>query len=182
LMYFNRPAELSLLKFEDFFKGWHYMTKKPTTNNANAIVHEIKFSKQNKTFFIVKWLRNQSHLVRISMIYPGSGEKYYLRLILRNRALLSWKQGYVWEGHTYNTYQQAARASGLLEDETEAVDCFTEVYTNGCDSPCALRGIFCMLTIDGSSTLAILENEDFVRAMTDDYHNKNSDLSKRSKS
>jgi hypothetical protein len=182
LMYFNRPEELSQLKFEDFFKGWHYATKKPTSTNANAIVHEIKFTRQSKTFFIVKWLRNQANLVRISMIYPAAGEKYYLRLILRNRPVLNWKEGYVWERQTFNTYQQAAKASGLLEDETEAVDCFTEAYTMGNHTPSGLRGLFCMLTIDGSSSLAIVGNEEFVKAMTSDYHERNSDLSKRSKS
>lgn len=177
LMYINRPQELQNLLFDQFFMEWQYKVKEPTSPNATYF--EICFPRQNKRFYIVKWSKETSHLVRINMIYPNAGEVWYLRLILRHRAIRNFKEAYMFDGVLYPTFQQSAEASGLLSLECEALECFDEAYLNGDKTADKLRAIFCMLTLDGSNTLGILSNPEYVEVLTSDYTIHNSALSKK---
>jgi hypothetical protein len=174
LIYMSRPEPLHDLKYEEFYKAWHYVYVKPTSE-----YYELQFPTITKTIFIVKWIRSSVHLVRILMIYPNVGEAWYLRLILRKRPVTGWDDAYSINGSKYNSFQEAARNSGYLEDETEATSCFSEAIHAGNMTPSALRGLFTMLTVDGSPTLGLLSVEMNVEAMTDDYAYRDLELSKQ---
>jgi hypothetical protein len=78
----------------------------------------------------------------------------------------------------YNSYQEAARHSGYLEDEIEATYCFSEAIHDANKTPSALRGLSIMLTVDGTPTLGLLLEETCVEAMTADYEYHNPELRK----
>lgn len=177
LMYIHRPSCLHHLMFEDFFKEWHYATKRPISTRAEF--HKITFQSPNKSFYIVKWIRNSTQLVRLNMIYPNAGELWYLRLILRNRAVISYKDAYVHDNVSYSTFQKSADAAGYLTGESEAFECFEEAYNAGNKTPSKLRALFCMLTVDGSNTIGILSLEKNVEAMTEDFLHRDHTLSKK---
>lgn len=176
LIFMNRPEELHNLKYDEFFQKWHYVYTKPKTLTGEYF--EIEFSKIRKRIFIVKWIDSKEHLVRISMIYPNAGEAWYLRLIHRSRAVTGWEDAYSFNGIKYATYQEAARHSGFLDDETEATHCFAEAILDGNKTPSSLRGLFIMLTVDGSPTIGLLLQETYVEAMTADFEYRNPDLTK----
>jgi hypothetical protein len=164
------------LKYDEFFQEWHYVYIKPKTLTGNHF--EIQFSAIRKTIFIVKWIDSAKHLVRISILYPHAGEAWYQRLIYRSRAVTGWEDAYSFNGIKYASYQEAARHSGFLDDETEAAHCFAEAILDANRTPSLLRGLFIMLTADGSPTLGLLLEETYTEALTADYEYHNPDLSK----
>jgi hypothetical protein len=174
LIFMNRPEELFNLKYEEFYQAWHYVYIKPKSLSSEYF--EIQFSKIRKSIFIVKWIQSDLHLVRINMIYPNAGEAWYLRLIHRSRAVTDWEDSYSFNGIIYPSYQEAARHSGFLDNETEATLCFSEAILDANKTPSALRGLFIMLTVDGSPTLGLLLEETYVEAMTADYLFRNPEL------
>jgi hypothetical protein len=174
LIFMNRPEQLFNLKYEEFYQTWHYVYIKPKSSTSEYF--EIQFSAIRKSIFIVKWIKSDGHLVRISMIYPNAGEAWYLRLILRSRAVTGWEDAYSFNGIKYTSYQEAARYSGFLDNETEATQCFSEAVLDANKTPSALRGLFIMLTVDGSPTLGLLLEETYVEAMTADYLFHNPEL------
>jgi hypothetical protein len=103
-------------------------------------------------------------------MYPSAGDIYYLRIIIKNRAITSWEDALIVEGKAYKTYQDAARAAKYLDDENEAILCFSEALATLGTKSSSLRGLFVLLTIDGYPSLNILSDATFIKAMTADYH------------
>ena len=173
LAYIHRPAELHNLTFEKFFTQYHYTFAKPRSQTSQY--YEINVENIVKTIYIVQRPKPQDHLVRISMVFPDAGELWYLRLILRQRAITSWDDAYSWPrqglpGHIkHSTFQDAARAAGYLIEENEAFICFSEAVATGTVAPRRLRGLFIMMTADGSPTSSILKDASFLTAMLDDF-------------
>jgi hypothetical protein len=166
IVWMNRPIQLINLKFEEFYKTWHYVTQEPKDNVEH---YTCTYPNVSKPRYLVKWVKNSEHLVRISMIYPEAGDIFYLRMILKNRAVSSWNDCLKVNGIGHTSYQEAARAAGYLIDEIEAFQCFQEAMTTQNKKPSTLRGLFVILTVDGYPSLSILSNEEAINALTEDY-------------
>ena len=69
-----------------------------------------------------------------------SGEIYYLRILMVNCPVLSWKDAKTFEGTEYNTFQEAAVARGLIDDKSDAVNAFEEMINFS--TPAELRALF----------------------------------------
>jgi hypothetical protein len=162
------------LKFDEFYKTWHYVTQKPKDNVEN---YTCTYPNVSKPRYLVKWVKKTEHLVRISMIHPEAGDIFYLRMILKNRAVSSWDDCLKVNGIGHTSYQEAARAAGYLIDEIEAFQCFQEAMTTQNKKPSTLRGLFVILTVDGYPSLSILSNEEAIKAMTEDYTHREPGLS-----
>lgn len=80
-------------------------------------------------------------LGRLSYIYPGCGELYYLRILLNIvRGCQSYDQLYDFNGVRYLSFKDVCYARGLLDDDKEYVDAITEASFWGSES--MLRSLF----------------------------------------
>ena len=65
----------------------------------------------------------------LNMLYMNAGDIWYLRQLLIHRSdFYSYDDLKTWNGTLYATFQEAAKASGIIENEAECVMCFTETY------------------------------------------------------
>jgi len=95
------------------------------------------------------------------------GEKWYIRLIFYNKPVLSFKDARTVDGVTYPTFQQAALAARLVEDENEATTAFE--WATQYSTPSELRTLFVIMTTQGFPTLK-LYNDDLLRnKLMDDF-------------
>ena len=101
-----------------------------------------------------KWEKRQRGSGSIGRMYhcsPFAGEKYYLRLLLTVvRGATSFEHIRTVHGVQHNTFQAACQALGLLEDDTEWIQCFTEasVFSTGY----SLRILFVTALLYGNVT------------------------------
>jgi hypothetical protein len=111
------------------------------------------------------------------MIYITAGEPYFFRLITKARAFKSFADARTVDGTVYNTFQEAAIAMGLVEDDRDARECFEEAaHFNQASgqhdihlTPARLRGLFAHLTLNGYPTISIYKDEDLRATMTSDW-------------
>jgi hypothetical protein len=115
--------------------------------------------------YLYKRKDNADRIVRTEMIYITAGEPYYLRLISKSRPFNSFKDARTVNGTVYATFQEAAIASHLVEDDRDARQCFLEAsHFNGTGpqdvhlTPSRLRGLFAHLTLNGYPTLNIFND------------------------
>jgi hypothetical protein len=111
-IYYHRPLPLlASLKFADFMKKYKNSQELPKyyqnrPNKEGVGYHKLYIQLKNKSpiRYIYKPVRGVEGIIRIEMLFPSSGDIYYLRLILINRDLLNY-----YDAHTY----QPLRGGGL---------------------------------------------------------------------
>ncbi|XP_016173104.1 uncharacterized protein LOC107615564 [Arachis ipaensis] len=82
------------------------------------------------------WLPQKSHAVigRIFFVPPGSGERYYLRLLLNYvRGSTCYEDIRTIDGVVYSSFKDACYARGLLDDDKEYVEAIVEASYWGSD-------------------------------------------------
>ena len=166
--------------FKDFYKEYYYSYDVPTQGRRNRgaeFCFEIKSPKSDRKLFILKYVKDPVHIVRMKMLYPSAGDSWYLRLILQKRAVKSWKdaRSYPPEGEEgsveYANHQLAARSAGYLVNDIleEGKLCFDEAMLCVDRTPHSLRGLFATLTLEGFVTTSILLEPGAVAYLTEDY-------------
>ncbi|XP_016166002.1 uncharacterized protein LOC107608783 [Arachis ipaensis] len=112
---------------ESMFLGWFEANKKyPEARSLTYVEFPSKFVWKANTR---KWFPRKSHVVigRIFFVPPGSGEIYYLRLLLNFvRGPTSYEQIRTIDGVIYSTFRDACYAYGLLADDKEYIDAIEE--------------------------------------------------------
>ncbi len=78
-----------------------------------------------KPHFVHPRLKRQL-IARINILYPNSGDVFYLKLLLLHSSPWSFEQARTVDGTVYDTYHNAAQALGLLHDDSEGQLCFNE--------------------------------------------------------
>jgi len=177
LIYFRRPLQLRQILYTDFFK--HYMhgstLPKKYSNNANLLnldyfiisISELRRKNNQQNLYYIYKRSNTDNITRLEMLPISSGEIWYLRLILYKVPIDNFEDAKRFENITYNTYQLAAIARGLVKDENEAITAFEMVmYTS---TPAELRTLFIILTIEGFPTIPIYNNEMCLELMMQDF-------------
>jgi hypothetical protein len=108
--------ELEKLSIRDFFKDYYYSSLKPDERKKVENVDYFIIPYGRKVTYVKKYVRNEMRVVRLEMLYPDVGEPYYLRVIMKNRAINrnKWKDVLSHNSVIYPSYQAAARASGYL--------------------------------------------------------------------
>jgi hypothetical protein len=92
-------------------------------------------------------VRNRMKVARLPNISSHQLELAALRMILLvARGALSFVDLLTWNGHTYATFRDAARAAGMFEDEDEAMCVFAEIARTGV-SVTSLREQFCAVLV-----------------------------------
>ena len=88
----------------------------------------------------------------MNMLYPSSGEEFYLKLLLLHTTPRFFLLARTVDGIVHESFQAAARVLGLLDDNTEGELCFTEAVESGY-SPAQLRCLLVTLAKDGAPAL-----------------------------
>ncbi|XP_072052195.1 uncharacterized protein [Arachis hypogaea] len=112
---------------ESMFLGWFQ------ANKIYSEARSLTFA-EFPTHFVWKakervWLPRKSHAVigRIFFVPPGSGERYYLRLLLNCvRGPTCYEDIRTIDGVVYSSFKDACYARGLLDDDKEYVEAIVE--------------------------------------------------------
>ena len=92
-------------------------------------------------------VRNRMKVARLPTVSCHNLELSALRSILMvARGAVSFIDLLTWNGHTYSTFRDAAKAAGLFEDQDEAMSVFTEMARIGV-SVSSLRAQFCCVLV-----------------------------------
>ena len=84
----------------------------------------------------------------MNILYPSSGDVFYLKLLLLHNSPQSFEEARTVDGTVYTTFWEAAQALGLLHDDAEGQLCFNEARDSGY-SPAQLRALLVTLIVDG---------------------------------
>ncbi|KAL8152838.1 hypothetical protein V2J09_010598 [Rumex salicifolius] len=118
-----------------------------------------------------KWCKRSpkrgSTIGRIYHASPGSGERYYLRIMLNHvKGPTCYEDIRTVDGIVYPTFREACYALGLLDDEKEYIDGIMEASFWG--STHYLQNLFVMLLKSGSMTMPENVWESIWRVLSDD--------------
>jgi len=108
-------------------------------------------------------------ITRMENVAITSGELFFLRIILYNFPKLSYANCYQHNNRTYNTFQEAAVASGVVRDNDEVYSCFEEAAHFQYMTPIELRTLFVIATLQGFPTIRILNEDRFKHLLYNDF-------------
>jgi hypothetical protein len=185
-VYYNRHDAIVHLKYTEFLNKYNISDNLPLfyrnmANSEDDFMQEKHYFKVDiylsscvKSKYVYVPVTKISRCIRIEMIYPTSGDIYYLRLILLHRAATSdvdvrtVSNVHGWgEPTEYRSYQQAAIAQGYVTSATDALATYTEMSIF--NTAAQVRSYFVVLTLHGYATHAIFDNYDMRRFMFMDY-------------
>ena len=167
LLYFQRPQCLQHLKFCDFHNQFMISVKLSNTLKLSREYFVVNVAGCGEYFYYRRDKNTYDCITRMEMLYPTAGEIFFLRLILLNRAVHSFRDAKTVNGVYYNTFQLAAVAANLLSSSNEVKCIFRDASISG--SGHELRLMFTLLTLQGFPTLQYLDNSEIVKMMTCDY-------------
>ncbi|XP_059289718.1 uncharacterized protein LOC132043247 isoform X6 [Lycium ferocissimum] len=137
----NRPTVR-----ESMFLSWFEANKEyPEARDLTYAEFPLKFRWDQN---LKKWVRRKTSAFSIGRIFfvtPGSGELYYLRLLLN---IIKGPISYDELRNDHSTFRDACYALGLLDDDKEYVDAIKEASNWG--MPSYLRQLFVMLLLSNS--------------------------------
>ena len=168
-VYFNRPNELDNLTYTDFMHKYVIMRKPPsslfmankgTQPNSYFYLEELDEMFGTKPVYIQFRENIDDSMIRLEKIDYTAGEAWYLRLILKTFPKRNFNDCKTHNGRTYNNFQEAVIAMGLIKNDTEeCLECFTDAILT--DTAIQLRSLFVTMTVSGFPTLAIYENKEY---------------------
>jgi hypothetical protein len=187
---------MNKLKYTEFYKEycWSRTLRKKVSKvpeNEGSLWWLVILPNETK-IYITKRLQPQKCVVRMQMLFSSAGEVYYLRLLLlnyptrgyaellqrcsiqetnndsnnnnlQNTTVLSQPDDEV----SYNSFQQACFHHNLLDENTQATQCFDEAKIFS--TPSELRNVFVILTIQGFPTRHIFDDPTMYKALALDY-------------
>ncbi len=118
------------------------------------VVCKDKHNRPRQHIYIYKRVK-ETVVVRLGMLYRNSGEIWFLRVLMINKAGRSHDSFLVKDDERFSTYQNSALAHGFVTRETEALKCFQD--STNIATPQEKRALFFMLTLEGYPTLPIYE-------------------------
>lgn len=177
-VYFQRPEELSHLRYCEFFDLYCYkynLDQRRFRENASVYDDatgllrycEIPENPPVQKFYIFLRSNPDDCITRLGGIPPDAGEIFYFRILLRELPVRSVQDILTYNGIRYTSFQEVAYERGLLANDTEAFDTFIEARLY--EGPVGLRALFVLLTIQGFPTLRIYEDMEQRDAMSADY-------------
>ena len=173
LIYFNRPSTLHNVTYPSLFQNYTYGLKLPVQyrnmeiNNTDHSFFAIYVASISKTYYLYKRNQRFKSITRLEMVPLTTGEKWYLRLILYSQPIVSFKDARMVDGITFQTFQEAALARKLVEDEKEANIAFQWALLNS--TPHELRTLFVIMTSQGFPTVNIYNDPELRMKLMEDY-------------
>ena len=173
LIYFNRPTALQNFTFTALFQNYTY-SQKLTAQYRNVEMNNIELScftiyvpHTFKTYYLYKRNQRFRSITRLEMVPLTKGEIWYLRLILYNQPVLSFKDARTVDGVIFQTFQEAALARKLVEDEKEVNLAFQ--WATLSSTPPELRTLFVIMTSQGFPTVTIYNDIELRIKLMEDY-------------
>ena len=151
--YLSRPEDTTFdnIKYCEYYEQYMVSNTIPRTDTATwrdkVLGHEMN---------VYRRLRGEM-ICRMNMLYPSSGEVFYLKLLLLHTTPRSFLLARTVDGTVHESFQAATRALGLLDDNAEGELCFTEAVESGY-SPGQLRCLLVTLLMDGHPAQELLES------------------------
>ena len=173
LIYLNRPIPLQNLTFTALFQNYTYNLKLPAQyrnvqmNNVDFSCFAVYIPHTFKTYYLYKRNQNFKSITRLEMVPLTVGEKWYLRLILYSVPVVSFKDARTVDETTFETFQEAALARKLVENDKEASLAFQWATLNS--TPAELRTLFAIMTSQGFPTVSIYNDPELRTKMMEDY-------------
>ena len=151
--YLSRPADTM---FDDVRYCEYYEQFMVSNSLPRGAVVNWRDQVPCHQMYVYQRLRGEK-ICRMNMLYPSVGEKFYLKLLLLHTAPRSFLLARTVDGTAHESFQVAAQALGLLDDNTEGEQCFNEAVESGF-SPQQLRCLLVTLAMDGAPARNLLEN------------------------
>jgi len=173
LIYFNRSQLHQHLTYPNFFQCFTYSYILPVKlrnyepNNEDNYYIKIRLPNIRKEVYIYKRNATKISITRLEMVPLVIGEKWYLRLILYSQPVLSFKDARTVNGITFQTFQEAALARKLVEDENEATTAFQWALLHS--SPEELRTLFVIMTAQGFPTVKLYNDPEMRMKLMEDF-------------
>ena len=136
-------------------------------HNLNQTYFQVHVTYLSKIYYIYEKESPTNCITRIEMVPLTVGEKWYLRLLLLHFPATSFKDIKTFENVTYATYQSAALAAKLVEDENEAFTAFE--WSLNYSTPAELRNLFVIMTTQGFPTMNIYQNNELRHKLMEDF-------------
>ena len=151
--YLSRPEDNTFndIKYCEYYE--QYMVSNTIPRTTTTVWRD---QVRDHQMYVYRRLRGKK-ICRMNMLYPSSGEVFYLKLLLLHTTPRSFLLARTIDGTVHESFQAAARALGLVDDNTEGELCFTEAVESGY-SPVQLRCLLVTLTMDGAPALDLLES------------------------
>ncbi|XP_045453744.1 uncharacterized protein LOC123663048 [Melitaea cinxia] len=145
----NNPRDTTLTAFlklcaeDDFAKTLTY-DKVPAYYTWNQNTKKFQRRKQGAVVLGYPGVRKTDALGRVYVVHPNNAECFHLRLLLHViKGPTSFRSLRTFEGVTYDTFQGACKAMGLLEDDSHWESTLSEAAI--CCSPKSLRCLFAIM-------------------------------------
>ena len=127
---FRRPREpvFNDLTYADFYAQYYFVTQdldRPLGPNQWTICN-MQTRRGLRRKILIRRQPGSKVITRIHSILPRIGELFYLRVLLQHWSAYGFENLRTIHNRLYSTYQEAAAALGLFEDESEAVRAMRE--------------------------------------------------------
>ncbi len=166
-LYRPRDPDLDDLTYLDFYEQYSVTTTRP--KKASRKVFELHSGKH----FCAK-REGEDTVARIHWISPSESELFYLRVLLTRVPAHSYTDLLTHDGIVHNTFQEAARARGLVVDEKEFKEAIIEASTFQTGS--GLRQLLVCMVICGAP--AKLLWDEFKELFAEDFLDRDPDESR----
>lgn len=131
-----------------------FVTQKRTGRRPNAEYWEESGTIPNAHPHIILRRSRGEKIARLRAVRPGLGEVFYLRLLLLHHSARSFQGVRTINGVVYETFQHAARAAGLLEEDNEGQLAMEDAIAEY-KLPSQLRFLFVLLITEGSGAVEL---------------------------
>ncbi len=144
MLYFNRPVhpELDKLTYLDFNEKYSITTSRP--KNEHRQIFQLHTGKHWCALRV-----SEEAVARMHWVSPANSELFCLRMLLGKVPAHGYRDLRTYEGQEYETFQEVAKARGLLTDENEYREAILEAKEfktgNG------LRQLFVTMVICGAT-------------------------------
>lgn len=135
------------LKFEQYFSIFRLAKFDPQKNHLENYFLEQENRYGPPPMHVILRTGRFRHYARIREVSLSRGELFYLRAVLQTRPANSFSDARTVNGVEHQTFQDAAAAIGLFEDQTEA-DYILNEAIQALKTPTQLRFLFVQLLID----------------------------------
>ncbi|XP_045456269.1 uncharacterized protein LOC123666107 [Melitaea cinxia] len=168
----NNPRDTTLTAFfklcaeDDFAKTLTY-DKVPAYYTWNQNTKKFQRRKQGAVVLGYPGVRKTDALGRVYVVHPNNAECFHLRLLLHViKGPTSFRSLRTFEGVTYDTFQGACKAMGLLEDDSHWESTLSEAAI--CCSPKSLRCLFAIMISFCQITDPHLLWQNYQKSMSED--------------
>jgi hypothetical protein len=175
LLYFRRPELLRHLTYVQMYTQYVATSSLPKRFAGKVHLTGIEYFELclpeipavKKRYICRRAPTNKPAITRIAMLYPQAGEAFYLRLILKMEAPMSFDEAKSHNSIKFGSFQQAAIAKGYVNaDGVELIQLFNELLF--ISTPAELRGTFCILLMEGFAMHVVWAEKQFKDRMMDD--------------